>query len=156
MGLVFSLAPVKITDAFLGEHAVLYAQLDHLERAVPAAKTLGELKAMAAVLEAALASHADLEDELLLDGLQPGLAQMGKLERLQQEHDGICKGLAQVRAARTCAQARGLLLELIQRTREEFDLEERVIFRIAEETMRPETLEKLGRRWARRRAVLLP
>jgi hypothetical protein len=63
---------MKITDAFIGEHAVLYCQLDHLETAVPAAKTLGEIKALAALLEAALRSHAALEDELLFNGLDPG------------------------------------------------------------------------------------
>jgi hemerythrin-like domain-containing protein len=146
---------MKITDAFMGEHAVLYAQLDHLEEAVPRAKTAGEVKAMAAMLEAALASHAQLEDELLLDSLQPGLAQMGKLEKVQHEHDGICSGLAQVRTVRTRAEAQRRLLAVVQMAREEFDLEERVIFRIAEDTMHAETLEKLGRSWARKRALPL-
>ena len=144
---------MKITDAFMGEHAVLYAQFDHLEKAVPAAKTLGEIQALAAVLEAALTSHAQLEDELLFDGLQPGFAQMGKLEKVQREHDGICGGLAQVRAARTRSDARRQLLAVVQMAREEFDLEERVIFPLAEETMRAETLEKLGKHWARKRAL---
>jgi hemerythrin-like domain-containing protein len=80
---------------------------------------------------------------------------MGKLEKVQHEHDGICKGLAQVRSARTRAEAQRRLLAVVQMAREEFDLEERVIFPIAEDTMRAETLEKLGRSWARKRALPL-
>jgi hemerythrin-like domain-containing protein len=144
---------MKITDAFIGEHAVLYTQLDHLEHAVPAAKTIGEIKAMAALLEAALTSHAALEDDLLFNGLEPGLDQMGKLEKVQHEHDAICKGLAQVRASRTRKDAERRLLNVVHLTRKEFDLEDRILFRLAEELLREDTLRRLGKQWALRRIV---
>jgi hemerythrin-like domain-containing protein len=144
---------MKITDAFIGEHAVLYAQLDHLEEAVPTAKTAGEIKAMAALLEAALRSHADLEDDLLFNGLEPGLDQMGKLEKVQHEHDAICKGLDQVRTAPTRKDAARRLLNVVHLARKEFDLEDRIIFRLAEDLLREDTLRKLGRQWAQRRIV---
>ena len=144
---------MKITDAFIGEHAVLYAQLDHLEEAVPAARTMGEIKAMAALLEAALKSHAELEDDLLFNGLEPGLDQMGKLEKVQHEHDAICKGLDQVRASRTRKDAQRRLLNVVHLTRKEFDLEDRILFRLAEDLLREDTLRKLGRQWAQRRIV---
>src|SRR6185436_2635987 len=144
---------MKITDAFIAEHAVLYAQLDHLETAIPAARTAGEIKAMAGVLEAALRSHADLEDELLFNGLEPGLDQMGKLEKVQHEHDAICKGLELVRQARSRQGAQRRLMNVVHLTRKEFDLEDRVIFRMAEEILREETLQKLGKAWARQRIV---
>jgi hemerythrin-like domain-containing protein len=144
---------VKITDALIGEHAVLYAQLDHLEAAVPAAKALGEIKAMAALLESALTTHAALEDELLFDGLEPGLDQIGKLEKVQHEHDAISKGLALVRHSKTRSEAQRRLLNVVHLTRKEFDLEDRIIFKLAEETLRADTLEKLGKTWARKRMV---
>jgi hemerythrin-like domain-containing protein len=144
---------MKITDAFIGEHAVLYAQLDHLEEAVPAARTAGEVKAMAALLEAALKSHADLEDDLLFNGLEPGLDQMGKLEKVQHEHDAICKGLNLVRHARTRKDAQRRLLNVVHLARKEFDLEDRILFRLAEDLLREDTLRKLGRQWALRRIV---
>ena len=144
---------MKITDAFIAEHAVLYAQLDHLETAVPAARTAGEIKAMAGLLEAALRSHAHLEDELLFNGLEPGLDQMGKLEKIQHEHDAICKGLEAVQAARTKKDAQRKLLSIVHLTRKEFDLEDRIIFRMAEELLREETLMKLGKNWARKRTA---
>ena len=144
---------MKITDAFIAEHAVLYAQLDHLEEVIPAAKTAGEIKAMAGLLEAALRTHAQLEDELLFNGLEPGLDQMGKLEKIQHEHDAICKGLELVRIARTKPDAQRRLLNVVHLTRKEFDLEDRVIFKLAEEILREETLLKLGKAWARQRIV---
>jgi hemerythrin-like domain-containing protein len=144
---------MKITDAFTGEHAVIYAQLDYLEEAVPAARTLGEIKAMAGVLEAALRSHAALEDQLLFDGLEPGLDQMGKLEKVHHEHDAICAGLERVRESRTKKDAQRRLLNVVHLTRKEFDLEDRILFRLAEELLREATLIKLGRAWARERIV---
>ena len=144
---------MKITDAFIAEHAVIYAQLDHLEHAVPAAKTLGEVKAMAALLDAALRPHAEAEDELLFNGLEPGLDQMGKLEKVQHEHDAICKGLEMVQVSRSRKDAQRRLLTVVHLTRKEFDLEDRIIFRMAEELLREETLVKLGKAWARKRFV---
>jgi len=142
---------MKITDAFVAEHAVIHTQLDHLEHAIPAAATLGEVKVMAALLDAALRPHAEAEDELLFNGLEPGLDQMGKLEKVQHEHDAICKGLEQVRAARTKKEAQRKLLSIVHLTRKEFDLEDRILFRMAEELLREETLNRLGKTWARKR-----
>lgn len=144
---------MKITDAFIAEHAVLYAQLDHLEKVVPAARTLGEIKALAGLLEAALRTHAELEDQLLFNGLEPGLDQMGKLEKVQHEHGAICQGLERIRQSRTKKDAQRRLLNVVHLTRKEFDLEDRVIFRLAEELLREETLKHLGKAWARQRLV---
>lgn len=142
---------MKITDAFIAEHAVIHTQLDHLEHAIPAAATLGEVKVMAALLDAALRPHAEAEDELLFNGLEPGLDQMGKLEKVQHEHDAICKGLEQVQSARTKKEAQRKLLSIVHLTRKEFDLEDRILFRMAEELLREETLDRLGKTWARKR-----
>ena len=144
---------MKITDAFIAEHAVINTQLDHLEHAIPAAKTLGEIKVMAAILEAALKPHAEAEDELLFNGLEPGFDQMGKLEKIQHEHEAICKGLQAAQAARTKKEAQRRLLSVVHLTRKEFDLEDRIIFRMAEELLREDTLMKLGKNWARRRTA---
>ena len=144
---------MKITDAFIAEHAVIYAQLDYLEDAIPAAKTLGEIKVMAGMLEAVLKPHADAEDELLFNGLEPGLDQMGKLEKVQHEHDAICHGLEQVRISRTRKDAQRRLTNVVHLTRKEFDMEDRIIFRMAEEILREDTLVKLGKVWARKRHV---
>jgi hemerythrin-like domain-containing protein len=144
---------MKITDAFIAEHAVIYAQLDYLEHAIPAARTVGEVKVMAGLLEAALVPHAAAEDEFLFNGLEPGLDQMGKLEKVQHEHDAICKGLTVVKHARTKKDAQRQLLAVVHLTRKEFDLEDRVLFRLAEELLHEQTLHRLGKSWAKQRLV---
>jgi len=144
---------MKITDAFIAEHAVIYAQLDYLEHAIPAAATLGEIKVMAGLLEAALKPHAEAEDELLFNGLEPGLDQMGKLEKVQHEHDAICQGLVAVRQSRRKKDAQRQLMTVVRLTRKEFDLEDRVIFRLAEEILHEQTLHRLGKTWAKQRLV---
>jgi hemerythrin-like domain-containing protein len=105
------------------------------------------------MLEAALKPHAEAEDELLFNGLEPGLDQMGMLEKVQLEHDAICKGLEKVRIARTRKDAQRYLLSIVHLTRKEFDMEDRILFRMADELLREETLLKLGKSWARRRSV---
>ena len=52
---------MKITDALLGEHAVIYPGLDRIAEASFA--TAEEMRAAAAILAAGLASHARIEDE---------------------------------------------------------------------------------------------
>ncbi len=46
---------MKITDALLGEHAVFYAQFEYLERSVPSADTISQVKSLGALLAASLA-----------------------------------------------------------------------------------------------------
>src|SRR5712692_673524 len=121
---------MKITDAFAAEHAVLNAQFDHLEKVVPTAKTLAEIKAMAGLLNAALSTHAHLEDELLFNGLEGGLDQLGQLDKAQQ-----------------------CLLNVVHLTRKEFALEERAIFKMAAQLMRADNLRKLTKAWAKHRMV---
>jgi len=144
---------VKITDAFAAEHAVLNAQFDYLEKVVPIAKTLAEIKAMAGLLDAALSTHAHLEDELLFHGLEGGLDQLGQLEKVQHEHDAICKGLAKVQSSLRRSDAQRRLLNIIHLTRKEFELEERVIFKMAGQMTRAENLTKLTKAWAKHRMV---
>ena len=78
---------------------------------------------------------------------------MGKLEKIQHEHHAICEGLELVRHARTKKDAQRRLLNVVHLTRKEFDLEDRIIFRLAEESLSEETLHRLGKAWAKQRIV---
>lgn len=53
---------MKITDALLGEHAVFYAQFEHLRQSLPVADALTQVHSQGAMLAAALATHAHLEE----------------------------------------------------------------------------------------------
>ena len=144
---------MKITEALVAEHAVFYAQFDQLERTLPTTKTLAEIKAVAALLESALKTHAGLEDDLLFAALEPCLDQLGKLENVRHDHDAIDKMLGQVQKARTRAEAQRVMMKVVHLARHEFDMEERIIFPMAENLLRSDTLLKLGKAWARQRMV---
>lgn len=145
--------PVKITDAFLGEHATLYAQFNYLEQATPAAEALAIVQSLAAGLNATLASHAHLEDELLFTALDPYLGPMGPLAVMRMEHDQIEGLLERIPAAQDLRQAQGLLQQTVQLARSHFAKEEQVLYPIAEQALDQARLAELAVQWAERRGV---
>ena len=146
---------MKIIEALLGEHGVFYAQFDHLEQAVPAAESLAKVQSQAAVLTAALATHAGLENELLFSTLDPHLGQMGPLAVMRMEHDEIENTLGQVQEAQDLAQAQRLVLHAVRVARDHFAKEEQVLFPMAHQVLDENTLTQLGARWAERRHVMI-
>ncbi|MCK4975315.1 MAG: hemerythrin domain-containing protein [Anaerolineales bacterium] len=146
---------MKITDALLGEHAVFYAQFDHLEQAIPAANSIAQVKSLGAMLAAALASHAQMEEELLFTTLEPHIGSMGPLAVMRTEHDEIEKSLERLPMLREVDQVRELLLKVVTVAREHFPKEEQVLYPMANKTLSAETLIDLGAQWAARRAITL-
>ncbi len=145
---------MKITEALLGEHGVFYAQFDHLEQVVPAASTLELVQSQAALLTAALATHAGLENELLFSALDPHLGQMGPLAVMRMEHDEIENTLGQVQEARDLTQAQRLVLHAVRVARDHFAKEEQVLFPMAHQVLDEEKLAQLGAQWAQQRSVI--
>ncbi len=146
---------MRIIDAFLGEHAIFYAQFNHLKQTVPHAETLAQVKSQAAMLAAALASHANLEEELLFTILEPRIGPMGPLAVMRMEHEKIEQILEHLPDVSDLEQASQLLLQCIEIAREHFAKEEQILYRMAVQTLPPETLVELGAQWAARRAVTL-
>jgi iron-sulfur cluster repair protein YtfE (RIC family) len=142
---------VKITDAFLGEHAMLYAQFAHLDQAAPAAATLAVAQSLAAGLNATLANHAHLEDELLFSALGP----IGPVVVMRMEHSQIEGLLDQIAATQELRQAQGLLLQALQVARSHFAKEEQILFPLSERMLEQKLLGELAIRWAERRGVTL-
>jgi iron-sulfur cluster repair protein YtfE (RIC family) len=140
---------IKITDAFLGEHAVFYAQFDAIERTLESDE-LPELKARIAALAIALESHAHLENELLF-----GRADAAPFRVMESEHEAIEQLLHEVPRARDLSQARGLVEEMIALARAHFRKEETVAFSMAEALLGKDQLLALGDEWARARGVVL-
>src|SRR5688572_18536960 len=64
------IARMKITEILMAEHAVFHNLFDHLEKHAPRAKTLAEIKVLAAALETLLRAHSDTEDELFIAPLE--------------------------------------------------------------------------------------
>lgn len=145
---------MKLTDALLGEHGVFYAQFDHLAQAVPPESTLELIQSQAALLSAALATHANLEDELLFSALDPHLGHMGPLSVMRMEHDEIENALGQVQRASDLAEAKQWLSHAVRVARDHFAKEEQVLFPMAHQVLSEEQLTQLGAQWAQRRGVV--
>ena len=146
---------MKITDAFLGEHAVFYAEFNECEKMLDHS-TLDILKQAAALIASALESHAELEDKLLFGPLATfSDAGSGIFQLMEEEHITIANFLASIAAARDAAQASELLSEMIAAARAHFEKEEEVAFPRAEQLLGAEELRKLARAWADFRGVAI-
>lgn len=144
---------MKIIDALLGEHGVFYAQFDHLERTVPTVEILNQVQAQAALMMAALTSHARLEDEALFVRLEPHLGPMGPLAMMRMEHDEMEGALSRAQDVQALAEAQAFVLHAVQVARQHFAKEEQVLFPTANRVLGREALADLGQRWAERRGV---
>ena len=153
--LVSNNEPMKITDVLLAEHAVFHNFFDHLEKTAPRLRSTSEIKLLSAALEVLLLSHTSTEDDLLIEPLGHSLEQIGQNETFHNEHQEIEAKLAAVKKARQFKQARGLLLQAVQRAREHFDKEERVVFPLAERLLKAKTLSEMGDEWLSRREMIL-
>lgn len=144
---------MKITDAFLGEHGVFYAQFDHFESCADD-EDLGCVKRRAAQLAAALEPHALLENELLFDTLQArGQELTGLLSVMRGEHLEIEAALHEIQHTGSLTRARALLRDMIHTAREHFEKEELIAFPLAEARLTDGELAELGLVWAQRRGV---
>lgn len=141
---------MKITDALIGEHAVIYPLLDELARC--AFETAGEARGQARVLTAALGSHARIEDELLFDPLEQHLGSgAGPLAAMRQEHDEIEAMLARLCEIEEPVEARTTATRVTAVARDHFAKEEQVLFPMADQVLDETELGELGAEWARRR-----
>lgn len=143
---------MKITDAFLGEHGVFYAQFDHLEQVLAVPMELERVRGLARMLASALAPHAHMEDELLFDSLGDE-HRGGAIAAMYEEHERIEGMIHQAIEGTDAAEATELLREAIRMAREHFMKEEQIAFPMAEELLGETTLRELGARWAERRTV---
>lgn len=142
-----------ITDALRGEHGALYALFDAmgqmLEAGPPAAGGLAGL--LGTLLAPVLASHASLEDGVLLAGFTG--PEPGPLQAMAEEHRDIEARLDRLVRERDESRARELLEELLQAARDHFEREEVAVFPFAETQVGPADLRRLGETWAARRGV---
>jgi hemerythrin-like domain-containing protein len=143
---------MKITEALLAEHLVFHSMFDQIEAQAPALKTLAEVKALAALLEAMLKSHSDTEDELFFGPLEHCFEQIGQRDSFIEEHEEINDALRQVRQASRIRHAQQLLLLAVTHSRRHFDREERIVFPLAEHVLKSTTLTELGQNWMDQRS----
>ena len=142
---------MKITQALLAEHVVFHNLFDCLEQTVPKLEMVAEVKVLAALLESMLKLHSQVEDDLLIQPLEPSFCQLGHHENFHDEHDEIEDHLEQVRAARTLAKSKRELLRAVALSRRHFDKEERIVFPLAERQLSAESQKRLGQLWTEQR-----
>jgi hemerythrin-like domain-containing protein len=150
-GLTQAEAAMKITDILRAEHSVFHNLFDHIETTVPRLKTLGEVKAVAVLIDKVMAPHSHTEDELFIAPLEHCFDQIGQKETFHDEHEQIEAMLAKVARARNLRDARRLLLAVIAAARKHFEKEERIVFPMAERILKVKTLTRLGAEWMNRR-----
>jgi hemerythrin-like domain-containing protein len=138
---------MKITEALLAEHLVFHNVFDHLEATAQKLKTLGEVKAVAAVMEAMLKAHSGTEDELFLGPLEHCFEQLGQRDAFVEEHREMDGNLRLVQKATRLKEARRALMAAVAHSRRHFDQEERIVFPMAEDVLKEKTLSELGRAW---------
>ena len=146
---------MRITDALLGEHGAFYAQFDRLEEELPNAAAAAEVREQAALLAAALVTHAKLEDELLFDRMAAAGGNAGLLETMTDEHEQIADRLGRAQGTNDVALARTELLEAVALARDHFAKEERLAFPLAATLLGDTILSEIGSQWADRRTVWL-
>jgi len=145
---------MKITEALFAEHQVFHNMFDYVERNVSRAKTLAEVKLMAALIEAMLEAHSRTEDELFIGPLEHCFEQIGHRETFHQEHEEIESNLKLAQKAKQLKQARRMVLAAVIASRKHFDKEERIVFPLAERVLSAKTLVELGQTWSERRTRL--
>jgi hemerythrin-like domain-containing protein len=143
---------MTITEALLAEHAVFHNLFDHTERTVPKLKAVGEVRALAHLMESLLAEHSRTEEGLLVRPLEHCLEQIGHCEIFHQEHEEIDRNLKQAQMAKNLKQARLCLLAAVASSRKHFDKEERIVFPLAEKHLKARTLTALGNTWKEKRS----
>ncbi len=150
---------MKLTDALLGEHAVIYELFDYLRDTILRSDDIRDLHGAVAVVERLLVSHARIEEDLLFSRLDPHFSQMGEQEgplaMMRAEHRGIDDLLEAARGEIDGAAIKSTIGQLLDLTHEHFQKEEVVLFPMARQILGEATLTELGDLWAVSRKVTL-
>jgi iron-sulfur cluster repair protein YtfE (RIC family) len=146
---------VKLTDALLGEHAVLYGLFDYMRDTVLEGDDMRGAQEAAAILERLLLSHARVEESLLFPRLERHLGPAGPLAVMRDEHRRIDELLAAAREASDLATVKSRIGELLDLAHSHFQKEEQVLFGMARQALGEAALTELGGEWAASRNVTI-
>lgn len=144
---------MKLIDALLGEHAMLYALFDSVESLAGQATTMNEVQALASLLSTQVITHSKLEEELLDPALEPHMGVDGPLAMMNEEHRGIRRAFNQIERAKDVKSGVDRIHTAISLVRDHFKKEEVVLFNITQQILSDDEQTTLGRRWAEARGV---
>jgi regulator of cell morphogenesis and NO signaling len=144
---------MHITDALLGEHAVLYALFDRIDELLDDAGSARELAIAMDLVRPALVSHAKLEDELLFPELSRSGASNGPLPVMSSEHKQIDELLARVGTLEDLEVMRTTVASLLDFVREHFLKEEQVLLPMADKLLDDKAQRSIFEQWAKLRKI---
>jgi hemerythrin-like domain-containing protein len=142
-----------ITKALIIEHAVFREVFDQIEQVLAGTPSAAEVKMLASVVEGLLSGHGETETNLAYSALDHALADRGALHRLHQDHHEIDHQFKRLQRATDAAEAQHRLKKALAAMREHFRREEKTVFPMLEQTLQPETLWMLGRKWMESHSV---
>ncbi len=146
---------MKITDALLGEHAMLYALFTDIRRQIGEDRSIERLHVAVEMLENQLWTHAQMEENHLFPALEPHLGQMGPLRVMKSEHQEIDRLLVAAKTEANPEQLKLLVDELIMLAYNHFRKEEMVLFGMTRQVLSEDEQENLGNIWASEREVIV-
>jgi hemerythrin-like domain-containing protein len=123
-----------------------------LERALPQAASVAEVRGLAALLAAALVPHAQLENAGLFAALEERIGPAGPLAVMRAEHNAIEGTLADLGAGDVDT-LRARVRHAIAQARDHFRKEEMILFPLAVQQLGAPVLTRLGKEWAEARGV---
>ncbi len=144
---------MKLTDALLGEHALIYELFDYVRDTILKSDDIRDIHGAVAVVERLLGSHARIEEDLLFTRLEPHLGQMGPLAVMRAEHRGIDDLLEAARRETDVTALKSVIGRLLELAYGHFQKEERMLFAMARQCLGEATLTEMGDEWAARRNV---
>ena len=146
---------MKLTDALLGEHAVIYELFNYVRDTVSGSDDVQEIHGVVLVLERLLLSHAKVEEDLLFPRLEPHLGQMGPLAVMRSEHRGIEDLLTAAKQETDVGALKSVIHQFLGLAYAHFKKEEGVLFGMAQQFLDEAALSDLGDEWAARRNVTI-
>ena len=144
---------MKLTDALLGEHAVIRELFDYVREKAGTSRDVREIHGAVSVLERLLLSHAQAEEDLLFPRLEPHLGQTGPLAVMRSEHREIDGLVETAKGEADPAALASVIDRLLDLALGHFQKEEAVLFAMARQFLDEATLTDLGDQWAARRNV---
>jgi hemerythrin-like domain-containing protein len=146
---------MKLTDALLGEHAVIHDLFGYVRDVAVTSDDISEIRGAVAVVARLLLTHARVEEELLFPRPEAHLSRMGPLAVMRAEHRGIDDLLEAARGETDISSLKNLIGRLLALAHGHFQKEETVLFGMAQQFLGDAGLTELGEKWAAARNVNL-
>ena len=137
----------------MAEHRVFQRLFEEVERSLPLLRTPDEVRLACRLIRRLLRKHGEVEDDLSFVAVDRILKERRRHGRLHHDHREIERLLEKATSVRDTRNARSRLKAALADCRAHFRDEERNLFPLIEQALRPETLLALGEAWATEKSL---